>query len=336
MFYKFWDGAAWHPSQDGWESLGGGFASPPVVALRGPWSFDIVGLGTDNRMYHKYWDGSAWHPSQTGWEALGGEFVSTPALSGFEAPAPFSPIVLGVGTDNQMYYKYFDGTVWHPSQTGWNSLGGLFVSPPAVAGLDITKLTFNVFGLGTNNEMLHRYWDGTAWQPANWEPLGGVFASAPEAAGMTSNIQFDVVGLGSNNQMFHKVYDQSTDSWVPPGTAWEPISANWGVFVSGPAIVESGVTLNRVDVFGLGSNNSMFHNSKPYFGGTGWAGWEALGGTFNCAPAAAYVSTSPTTGAVHVVGLGTDNHMYHKYFDGATWHPSIADWESIGGTFTVP
>ena len=336
MFCKFWDGTAWHPSQSGWESLGGQFVSPPVVALRGPWSFDIVGLGTDNQMYHKYWDGSAWHPSQTGWEALGGEFVSPPAISGFEAPAPFGPIVLGVGTDNQMQYKYFDGAAWHPSQTGWNSLGGLFVSPPAVAGLDIANLKFNVFGLGANNSMLHRYWDGTSWQPANWEPLGGLFASEPAAAGMTSDIQLDVVGLAPNNQMFHKGYVVSSDSWVPPSTDWEPISANFGVFVSVPAIVESGVTLNRIDVFALGADNSMFHNSKPYFGGAGWAGWAALGGVFNCAPAAAYVSSSQTTGAVHVVCLGTDNQMYHKYFDGSAWHPSMTGWEAIGGTFTVP
>ncbi len=80
----------------------------------------------------------------------------------------------------------------------------------------------------------------------------------------------------------------------------------------------------------------MFHNSKPYIGGSGWAGWESLGGVFNCAPAAAFVSTTETTGAVHVAGLGADNHMYHKYFDGTAWFPSKTGWESIGGTFTVP
>jgi hypothetical protein len=33
---------------------------------------------------------------------------------------------------------------------------------------------------------------------------------------------------------------------------------------------------------------------------------------------------------------GTDNSMFHKYFDGSAWHPSTTDWEPIGGTFTVP
>lgn len=129
---------------------------------------------------------------------------------------------------------------------------------------------------------------------------------------MTSNIQFESLGSATTIICFtRRIYRVRTR-----GRQWEPISANFGVFVSTPAIVESGVTLNRIDVFALGSDNSMFHNSKPYFGGAGWAGWESLGGVFNCAPAADYVSLSETTGAVNVVGLGTDNYMYHKYFDG--------------------
>ena len=35
----------------------------------------------------------------------------------------------------------------------------------------------DIFGLGTDNQMYHKAWDGSAWRPSpkDWEPLGGVF-----------------------------------------------------------------------------------------------------------------------------------------------------------------
>jgi hypothetical protein len=33
--------------------------------------------------------------------------------------------MLARGTDDQMYHKAWDGA-WHPSGTGWESLGGVF------------------------------------------------------------------------------------------------------------------------------------------------------------------------------------------------------------------
>jgi Repeat of unknown function (DUF346) len=35
----------------------------------------------------------------------------------------------------------------------------------------------DIFGLGTNNEMFHKSWDGISWGPSQtgWEALGGVF-----------------------------------------------------------------------------------------------------------------------------------------------------------------
>jgi hypothetical protein len=189
-------------------------------------------------------------------------------------------------------------------------------------------------GLGTDNQMYHKYWDGSAWHPSQtaWEPLGGKFVSAPAAAGMTSNVQFDIVGLGTDNQMYHKDFTNSTLQWSPSQTGWEGLG---GVFASVPAIVESGSPLDRVDVFALGTDNQMYHRSKSYFGG--WdSGWEALGGTFTSAPATDWVYLGNNISGVHVVATGTDNQMYHKYFDGSTWRPSQTGWEGLGGNFTIP
>jgi hypothetical protein len=332
MYCKYWDGNTWHPSQSGWEALGGVFVSPPAVALRSATSFDIAALGTDNHMYHKYWDGNTWHPSQTGWEALGGVFVSAPAIAGFQSTNPLD--IFGFGIDNQMYHKYWDGSAWHPSQTGWEGLGGLFVSPPSVGGLDTQDLKLNIVCDGTDNHMYHKYWDGSAWHPSQsgWEALGGTFVSAPASAGTTSDTQFNTAGVGADNQIYYKYFANSTGEWFPSQAGWEALG---GVFVSQPAIVESGVPLNTVDVFALGTDNQVYHRSKSLFGP--WQpAWEALGGVFTSAPATDWVSLADNDSAVHVVAIGTDNAIYHKYFDGTTWHPSKTGWESLGGRFTIP
>ena len=37
-----------------------------------------------------------------------------------------------------------------------------------------------------------------------------------------------------------------------------------------------------------------------------------------------------------IFGLGTDNAMYHKAWDGGNWRPSVTGWEGLGGVFTRP
>ena len=87
---------------------------------------------------------------------------------------------------------------------------------------------------------------------------------------------------------------------------------------------------NRLDIFGLGVDNDMFHNWWDR--GPRWGGWERLGGTFNSPPAA--VSWAPNR--LDIFGLGVDNDMFHKWWDGTNWGPSRTDWEWLGGTFNSP
>ncbi|HEV7885174.1 MAG TPA: hypothetical protein VGO81_16495 [Solirubrobacteraceae bacterium] len=54
--------------------------------------------------------------------------------------------------------------------------------------------------------------------------------------------------------------------------------------------------------------------------------WEGLGGTFHSSP----VVESWGANRLDVFGLGTDDGMYHKAWNGSNWSPS---WESLGGTF---
>src|SRR5207253_1957534 len=84
--------------------------------------------------------------------------------------------IFGLGTDRQMYHKWWDGSNWGPSITDWEPLGGVFTSPPVVVAWAANRL--DIFGLGTDQQMYHKWWDGSNWGPSitDWEPLGGVFS----------------------------------------------------------------------------------------------------------------------------------------------------------------
>ena len=84
--------------------------------------------------------------------------------------------IFGLGTNNAMFHKSWDGNSWQPSQTGWDSQGGTFSSAPAVTSWGLNRI--DIFDLGSAiNDMQHRAWTGSAWSPTGtgWETLGGIF-----------------------------------------------------------------------------------------------------------------------------------------------------------------
>ncbi|HEY6323042.1 MAG TPA: hypothetical protein VJA16_15940 [Thermoanaerobaculia bacterium] len=178
MFHKWWNGS-WGPSLSDWQQLGGQpqvFTSPPAVVSWGPNRLDIFVLGHRRgersqvqRMYHKSWDGSNWNPSLLDWEHLGGLFLSPPDAPAAVSWGPNRLDIFGVGQDQGMYHKWWDGSNWGPGD--WEPLGGVFTSPPAVVSWGPNRL--DIFGMGQDKGMFHKWWDGSNW--SDWEPLGGVF-----------------------------------------------------------------------------------------------------------------------------------------------------------------
>src|SRR5262249_51703383 len=54
--------------------------------------------------------------------------------------------VFALGLDGAVYHKAWNGSVWQPSPSGWESLGGGFISPPRVVSWGANRL--DVFGIG--------------------------------------------------------------------------------------------------------------------------------------------------------------------------------------------
>jgi hypothetical protein len=100
------------------------------------------------------------------------------------------------------------GTAANGVWFGWESLGGILTSNPAVASMTMGRL--DVFARGGDRALWHRWYDTGGW--ANWESLGGILASGP-AASTWGAARLDVFMRGTDNALWHDVYASNTWSW---------------------------------------------------------------------------------------------------------------------------
>jgi len=226
-----------------------------------------------------------------------------------------------IGTDSALYHKWWNGSAWGPSVTGYENMGGVIVTDPESVAWGPNRL--DVFVVGTNRGLYHKWWNGSAWGPSvtGYEAMGGVIRGKPKSVSWGSN-RLDLFVIGMDAQLYHKWWNGS--AWGPSLTGYEAMG---GVIQGSPEAVSWGP--NRLDVFVLGSNFGLFHK---WWNGSAWGpsltGYEAMGGTITSKPKA--VAWGPNRLDVFVVG--TDSAVYHKWWNGSAWGPSLTGYENMGGT----
>ena len=245
----------------------------------------------------------------------------------------------------------------------WQSLGGVFTSPPDIVSFGPgNKLTF-VFAVGTDQALWYREFDGiSTWSP--WQSLGGVVMSPPFAV-RTGPSAVDVFAVGALSELLHWHFQDT--QWTTEGESLG------GILMSQPHAVLEGDPFGEfnVDVFALGTDHAVWIRvfssdgstgpwdtflgapriSKPHVvvqrrSGThifalgtdsaiwwwGWgnSSWVSLGGTFTSEPFAVAFSDSDH---VHVFARGTNSDLQHRQSDdGKNW----GNWESLGGILESP
>ncbi|HHW68652.1 MAG TPA: sialidase, partial [Epulopiscium sp.] len=95
-----------------------------------------------------------------------------------------------------------------------------------------------------------------------------------------------------------------------PATGWSEWEDLGGVLTSAPAVASW--QPNRLDVFGRGQNNALWHK---WWDGSRWSEWEDLGGILTSAPGA----ESWGRNRIDVFGRGQNNALWHKWWDGSRW-----------------
>lgn len=238
----------------GWEGLGGTLTSAPsAVSWQDGQRIDIFARGTDNALWHRWWTGTGWG----GWEGLGGGLKGAPVVTTW---GPGRLDVFVRGTDDQLWHKWWDGARW----SGWEPLGGVLSSDPGGVSWGPPDrrvgtqpaLRIDVFVLGTDNGIWHRWFDRTSW--SGWEGLGVPsmsLASAP-AVSATEIGDLEVFALGSDASLMHFPYFGGWLGWRSEGIAYPAWSPNWKY---GVGTVAASV-LQGVDVFVVaGVNGRVWH-----------------------------------------------------------------------------
>jgi endoglucanase len=186
---------------------------------------------------------------------------------------------------------------------GWTSLGGALIKGPAASVTSGSRL--DVFGVGTDQALWLRWWNGTSW--SNWGSLGGRLTSSPAVASQGNRI--DVFARATDNALWHLWFNGST--W----SAWESLG---GALIAAPAAASP--ASGQLDVFAVGTDRAVY---RRIFNGTAWSGWELLGGRLTSDLGA----VSWGQGRIDVFGRATDNALWHRAFNGSSW----SNWESLGG-----
>jgi hypothetical protein len=240
-----------------------------------------------------------------------------------------------VGASGAAYHKAWDGGPhWLPSTEGhdWEFQGGNLRGAPVAVAWGPNRL--DLFGVGRNKSVYHKWWDGIAWRPdpANpgaWQHKGG------KVSGLTAVSwgpdRLDLFGSGIDGAIYHKAWaggpswwpSDNPDDWHKLGgvTRDVPVAVSWAP--------------NRLDLFVVGGDNAVYH--KWWAGGPSWGpsdnpnDWHKLGGTTKERPAV--VSWGKDRLDIFVTGL--DGAIYHKAWDGGpSWWPSDDpnDWHKLGGS----
>ncbi|WP_208025663.1 S8 family serine peptidase [Niastella caeni] len=229
--------------------------------------------------------------------------------------------VFVIGTDSALYHKWWNGSAWGPSLTGYENMGGTIISAPEVVSWGPNRL--DVFVVGANSALYHKWWNGASWGPSltGYENMGGIIQGQPKVVSWGPN-RLDVFVVGTDRSLYHKWWNGS--AWGPSLTGYENLG---GKIIGNPEVVCWGP--NRIDIFVVGTDSSLYHK---WWNGSAWGpsltGWENLGGTILGQPKA--VSWGPNRLDVFVVG--TNSALYHKWWNGSAWGPSITGYENMGGT----
>jgi len=161
-------------------------------------------------------------------------------------------------------------------------------------GSNVKRWASAQLGVRGQMQLLRRYADPNS----NQYNIG--FAPVPELWSRASN--YDVPG--------------GTHGWAP---TWPDMSGRWA----------SSLTY-ATTVFGVYNSARRFNGLPEEILATGatpvWSGWASLGGQLIGGPDVA--SWAP--GRLDVFARGTDNALWHRWWNGLYW----SHWESLGGTLT--
>ena len=229
------------------------------------------------------------------------------------------------GFDQALWHAHYDGAAWGP----WdNDAGGLLLSAPAVASPGTSA--FDVFAVGSDNQIYQRQWNGSAWAGSwNGLPADPVFTTIPAWIGSPPELPAPaVIAHGTNTiDVFRLAPDRSLRWNHFNGSAWQGWQGVGGMFASEPDAVL--LADGRLQVFAFGVDRALWYLLSD---GSGWEmdgsayRWQRVelnGMNADVTPASAPSAVQLPTGQIQVFVRGSDDALWTLEFDGSwgSWSP---------------
>jgi hypothetical protein len=234
--------------------------------------------------------------------------------------------VFYVGTNNQLYNWYGNGTTWTNSVLG--------VGEAAAVGTGLTAFwnpadtQANVFYVGANGQLYTWIWDGKSW--ANKVLGDGKGEPAALGTGLAAywnpdKKEANVFYVGANGQLYN---------WYGNDTTWA--NAELGDGKGQPAALGTGLAAywnpdkKEANVFYVGANRKLYN---WYWGsGVGWANAVLGGGTGEPAAVARNLAAfwHPNGTQANVFYEGINGEIYTWAWDGKWTNSALGTGEAAG------
>jgi len=167
----------------------------------------------------------------------------------------------------------------------------------------------------------------------------GWFGPSSDENGDICNGETATITVGANTWNVQRIYSKSDDIKTNGASfclasAPFPIPALPGGPIGWAVALSTAVTgaLNsdgRLEMFGVGTDNALWHIWQTVPHGGPWSGWDSLGGVVT-SEAAVVLNTD---GRLEVFARGTDNALWHIWQTAAHAGP-WSGWNSLGGNIT--
>lgn len=260
-----------------------------------------------------------WGPSNSTCETISNETARRPSTAVSWGEDRIDVFSLSGG---DLLHQSFNGTAWLPSANESDTIASGFL-PGFGNSSDLAATSWgtdrlDVFGLAWNGSLLHKYWNGSSWQPEGneTENLGGTLFGSPVAVSWGQD-RNDVFAISQEEQIVHMSWNGTNRS------EWETILGESSLRFSTPPTVVSWAP-DRLDVFAINSsvNASLWHTA---WNGSQWLPWEDMG---NNTVGVDAVSWGP--GRIDLYALNQDLKYHHKFWNGTEWNPDVTGWYDKG------
>jgi len=225
IYYRCFNGTAWKPEQEISIDLDKEHQTNPHIAAEGDKVYVVWenGTWTELNIHYRHYDGVAWQPIMKFGENDGiWQFGKKIAVENGKVHIVFQQNLSG-STDFDIYYKYFDGTIWHPDvEISIDNFDEAQVEPDiAVENGEVHVVYRDSKDSTDQGDIYYRHCANNCFNSVNWEAPIEIstdikiddFQGKPSIAAENNKVYVVWMGNGYDWNIYYAYFDST--SWQP-------------------------------------------------------------------------------------------------------------------------